>query len=135
MRGQLGYGDISNTAIFETCSDSGQEYECITVPVSYGVPLGAPAVRVAVGKFHTCAILNDGSLKCWGWYALGRLGVGDDIDNFLDVPPLDAIDLGEGRTALEVTAGATQTCAVLDDHSMKCWGYGAYGRHISYFTL
>ena len=41
---------------------------------------------------------------------------------------LPAINLGTGRTALAVSAGAEHTCALLDNASLKCWGSGDSGR-------
>ena len=35
--------------------------------------------------------------------------------------------LGDGRTAVQVSAGPATTCAVLDDLSTKCWGHNAHG--------
>ncbi len=38
---------------------------------------GRAAVQVAVAEEHSCAILDDGALKCWGYNASGQLGLGD----------------------------------------------------------
>ncbi|KAJ1472093.1 hypothetical protein T484DRAFT_1841694, partial [Baffinella frigidus] len=40
---------------------------------------------------------------------------------------LPAVDLGAGRTAVVVSAGYSHTCALLDDATVKCWGYNANG--------
>jgi len=37
------------------------------------------------------------------------------------------VDLGTGRTAVDISLGATHACAVLDDASMKCWGQNVAG--------
>jgi alpha-tubulin suppressor-like RCC1 family protein len=41
---------------------------------------------------------------------------------------LPAVDLGPGRTALQLTAGGVHTCARLDDGSVKCWGLNDSGQ-------
>jgi alpha-tubulin suppressor-like RCC1 family protein len=41
---------------------------------------------------------------------------------------LPAVDFGPGRTALQLTAGGIQTCARLDDGSVKCWGSNNFGQ-------
>ncbi|MCB9373452.1 MAG: hypothetical protein H6518_11855 [Microthrixaceae bacterium] len=94
---------------------------------------GAPAFAALTnGAYHTCAILGDGTVKCWGSNGLGQLGLGDTADRG-DEPgemgsSLSSVDLGTGRTALAISAGAFHTCALLDDHSVKCWGANAQGR-------
>lgn len=105
------------------------------LPVSSAVTVdlgtGRTAVDVAVGISHTCAILDDATLKCWGSNAYGQLGqqdtqpIGGQTGQMGD--SLTAIDLGSGRTAVQVVAGSGFTCALLDDSSVKCWGYNNYG--------
>ena len=38
---------------------------------------GRTAKAIACGRYHTCAILDDGRVKCWGFNEDGRLGLGD----------------------------------------------------------
>src|ERR687885_1980900 len=38
------------------------------------------------------------------------------------------VDLGAGRRAISVTAGGAHTCALLDDGSVRCWGFGGSGQ-------
>ena len=33
------------------------------------------------------------------------------------------VNLGSGRTAKAISAGYQHTCAILDDDTLKCWGY------------
>ena len=79
---------------------------------------------ISLGFNHTCALLDDGSLKCWGNNTLGQLG--DGTTTFRTTPI--SVDLGEGRTATAVGGGDYHTCAILDDESLKCWGYNYYGQ-------
>ena len=41
---------------------------------------GHSAQQVAAGTYHTCAILDDGTLRCWGDNAYGQLGLGHATD-------------------------------------------------------
>lgn len=85
---------------------------------------GRRASAISVGLRHSCALLVDGSVKCWGWRPLGT----QDAQNHGDQPgtmgdALPSVDLGVGRTAVAISAGGgSNTCAILDDGSLKCWG-------------
>eukprot|EP00438_Fugacium_kawagutii_P028600 Skav226692 [mRNA] locus=scaffold3971:163350:175064:- [translate_table: standard] len=93
---------------------------------------GRKAKHVSAGGYHTCAILDNDSLKCWGLGTDGQLGyestseIGSSPNTMGDHLP--AVDLGTGRKAKHVSAGRYHTCAVLDNDSLKCWGSGSYGR-------
>ena len=76
---------------------------------------------------HTCAILDNGELKCWGWDSEGQLGDGGGGSNTW-APSSTAINLGTGRTAVAVSAGNQHTCAILDNGELKCWGWDYYGQ-------
>ncbi|MFT3693154.1 MAG: hypothetical protein QM831_08435 [Kofleriaceae bacterium] len=96
-------------------------------------PVGSfAAKRICSGELQTCAILSTGQVKCWGWNQYGQLGLGDTNDRG-DAPDemgavLPAVSLGTGRTATEIACGYQHTCALLDDHSVKCWGDNASGQ-------
>ena len=45
-----------------------------SAPVTVALP--RPAVHVGAGGFHTCALLDDDSLYCWGHNLTGQLGDG-----------------------------------------------------------
>ena len=87
---------------------------------------GRTAVAITAGNYHTCALLDDGSVKCWGYNDYGQLGLGDTADRGVGAgemgDSLPAVALGTGRTAVAITSGSYHTCALLDDASVKCWG-------------
>jgi hypothetical protein len=93
------------------------------------VALSAPATAITAGGAHTCALLTGGDVKCWGGGLDGRLGQ-DSTDTIGDAPgdmaALDAVALGAPATA--VSAGFQQTCALLDDATVECWGSGGLGQ-------
>ena len=93
-------------------------------------PASAAAGEVDTGKYHSCAILPDGALRCWGYGGDGALGYGNTFTIGDDETPATAgpVDLGTGRTAVEVAAGAVHTCALLDNGAVRCFGFGGDGR-------
>ncbi|MEC8340449.1 MAG: putative Ig domain-containing protein, partial [Candidatus Thermoplasmatota archaeon] len=111
-QGQLGIGTSSNT-------------NTPTTVASFGT--GRTAVALATAFKTVCALLDDGSVKCWGDRADGLLGNGGSTTD-LDSPPASPINLGTGRTAKAITGGEQHFCAILDDDSVKCWGNGANGK-------
>ena len=122
QRGQLGIDSNINVG------DGPGEMAQLT-----GINLGTgrTATAIASGDVHTCAVLDDGSVKCWGRNNYGQLGIGntDDTGNASgEMAQLTGINLGTGRTATATAAGDVHTCAVLDDGSVKCWGRNSYGQ-------
>ena len=88
---------------------------------------GATAVAVSAGPDHTCAVLSDGAVRCWGSSANGRLGLGNTGNIGDDENPTTDVDL-DGATAVAVSAGYEHTCALLSDGAVRCWGEWQAGR-------
>jgi alpha-tubulin suppressor-like RCC1 family protein len=86
---------------------------------------GAKATELDSGTLHTCALLTDGSVKCWGYNALGQLGIGSTAQQNA---PGAAVNLGGEAKATELAGGELHTCALLTGGSVKCWGYNADGQ-------
>lgn len=122
--GQLGLGHSNN--IGDDTGEMGNNLPAVDLGT------GRIAISVAAGGDHTCAILDNGLLKCWGGNAYGQLGlesrlnIGNDLGEMGD--NLQPVDLGSGRTALKVALGKYHTCALLDNRTVKCWGYNNQGQ-------
>ena len=86
---------------------------------------GRTATAISAGGFHTCAILDDGTVTCWGSNFAGKLGDGTNTNRNT---PTQTSNLGSGRTAVSITTGDIHTCAILDDGSVSCWGSNTYGQ-------
>jgi alpha-tubulin suppressor-like RCC1 family protein len=119
--GELGYGNTNNVGADETPASVG--------PIDLA---GYAAKAISAGDFHTCALLDDGTVRCWGYGADGRLGYGNTntIGATPDTTPASVgpVKLGAGRTAIAITAGGAHTCAVLDNGAVRCWGFGFDGQ-------
>jgi alpha-tubulin suppressor-like RCC1 family protein len=89
-----------------------------TIPVQ--IPL-TNVRTVAVGVEHTCAILQDDTVWCWGRNARGQLGNNTQKDSV--VPVRANID-----SVRSLDVGAEHTCAVRRTGSVWCWGSNGYHR-------
>ena len=116
-----------------TCKAGWMGQDCAMSAPSPPPPPSPPPTFTQMQKIldcsmHTCVILDDDSVKCWGFLNnVGQLGLGDttsrgDGSNEMG-DNLPAVNLGTGRTAKAIATGSSHTCAVLNDDSVKCWGY------------
>jgi alpha-tubulin suppressor-like RCC1 family protein len=85
--------------------------------------LGIAAVSITAGYGHTCALLSDGAIRCWGLNESGQLGDGSVQSS---VNPV-AVS-GVGGSATRVAAGYAHTCATLSSGGVRCWGSNAHAQ-------
>lgn len=86
-----------------------------------GLDVGAAAV--AVGGRHTCAVTDDGRVRCWGGNERGQLGDGSAERR---LAPVSVVDL-DGAVAI-LGAAEASTCAALNDGRVRCWGANEDGQ-------
>ena len=77
---------------------------------------------------HACAVTGIGSVYCWGNPGFGRLGIGQYNQLNNQVAPT-MLDIGNGRTATEISVGSSHSCALLDNDYVSCWGNKNDGRN------
>jgi alpha-tubulin suppressor-like RCC1 family protein len=94
------------------------------VPVQVAGISGATAL--AAGSYHNCAILADGTVACWGSDGMGQLGDGAPGD--YTTTPTAVSGITAANPAVALTAGEFHTCAVLADHTVRCWGHNGSGQ-------
>lgn len=102
------------------------------------VDLGGIVKSLAAGAAHTCAVLADDVVKCWGKNEQGQCGRTPFAAYVLPYAVLPAEDSSDPSfRALKVVAGGNDTCAlanaeataVLDDaRTLYCWGDNQYGQ-------
>ena len=68
--GQIGDGTSDNNRLIPTAVEG----------------LTKPAVGISAGGNHTCALLNDGSIQCWGKNYEGQLGIGTNDPDVVTSP-------------------------------------------------
>jgi hypothetical protein len=88
--------------------------------------------QIAAGSDHTCALLKDRTVRCWGPGENGQLGDGT-TDARLN--PVQVLASGTAVASPVVLDGVTQiaaglfhTCALLEDRTVRCWGQNGTGR-------
>ncbi len=105
--GELGDGTFANT---------------FDVPVQ-PVGLDTGVAAIAAGNEHLCALLDDGSVRCWGDNDEGQIGNGQTDDVGFPVEVLSS-EYGIQQIGL----GGNFSCAVDKDRRVLCWGDNLYGQ-------
>ncbi|CAN5221440.1 hypothetical protein BH09MYX1_BH09MYX1_52050 [soil metagenome] len=88
-------------------------------------------VGLAVGGHHACALLKDGTVRCWGANGLGQLG--DGLDGGFDASnratpiPVNGLSGALGVSAATVYTAAGSTCARTATATF-CWGANSSGQ-------
>ncbi|MEI8254763.1 MAG: hypothetical protein WCJ30_03740, partial [Deltaproteobacteria bacterium] len=104
MHGEAGHGDMAP----------------VPTPVAVaGLP--GPVTHVSVGFDSTCAVVDGGSVYCWGAGTMGQLGNGASVDSLTPVRVMSITN------AVEVTVSQSWACARLATGSVQCWGSGWLG--------
>ena len=96
--------------------------------VNKSSPIDVPGLTsgveaVTAGRYHTCAILTGGGVKCWGWNLYGQIGDDTQTDR---LSPVDVSGLASGVAS--IAAGYDHSCALATGGGVKCWGYNSTGQ-------
>ncbi|MCA9690726.1 MAG: hypothetical protein KC636_14055 [Myxococcales bacterium] len=82
------------------------------------------------GQDHTCALVADESVFCWGASYYGQIGHGDTAtigDNELAYFP-GPVSIAVPNTHAQVVAGRSHTCALRTSGGVRCWGRASHGQ-------
>lgn len=85
---------------------------------------GRRAIDVMGNDYHYCALLDDGSARCWGSGFYGQLGQGsaEDIGDDADEPPDTYTRIAFASPIAQLSIGGDTSCARLANGSVRCWG-------------
>ncbi|KAK3263425.1 hypothetical protein CYMTET_27768 [Cymbomonas tetramitiformis] len=116
QNGRLGYGSQ------RTIGDEPGE-----MPPGY-VPLAGKGLQISLGNAHTCVLLVEGTVHCWGNGWMGALGYGnrEDIGDEPGEMPPPAVDVG-GKVK-QLSSGGYFNCVMLENREVRCWGDGRFGQ-------
>lgn len=90
-------------------------------PQPEAVELGGVVTKIEAGILHTCALLETGRVKCWGFGTyLGHEALDHIGDDAGEMPPAD-LNLGD-QLVVDFDGDGTQHCAILTDGTVRCWG-------------
>jgi len=99
----------------------------VTTNQIHSTPVTVPgisnATEVGIGMTSSCALLSNGTIKCWGQGDSGQLGNGSTINN-----PNSPVTVSGINNAISVSNGRMHACALLSTGSIKCWGKAENGQ-------
>lgn len=111
--GECGYASTMNVGDGETPASQGD------------VDVGGVVVDVNAGP---CALLDNGTMRCWGWGATGALGHGNTASIGDDETPASAGDIDLGAPAVLQHSDGIHACALLSTGDLVCWGANQAGQ-------
>ncbi|HEX5225974.1 MAG TPA: hypothetical protein VFW29_12670 [Solirubrobacteraceae bacterium] len=106
LHGALGDGSRANSSI----------------PVAVRGLTGASKIYAGTMQEETCALLESGLVRCWGFNGTGQLGMprAGDLVAPATVPSITG--------ARDIATSGGHTCAVLTNGQVKCWGKNSSGQ-------
>lgn len=79
------------------------------------------------GSVNICALSKAAEVKCWGANNFGELGIGRSEASYGGQPgqmgeALPSVQLGTDSKVVGLSQGWVASCALFDNHKVKCWG-------------
>jgi alpha-tubulin suppressor-like RCC1 family protein len=108
----------------QTCTASGTWANTTACAVGCASSACLSVSAIAAGGNHTCALLSNSTVECWGSNTSSQLGTGSSSSPNAPNPVVVA-----GLTGVTaISAGDAFTCALLSAGTVKCWGSNASGQ-------
>ena len=82
-----------------------------------------PIADLIGGGYHNCALMGDGTAKCWGRNDRGQVGNGTDVGPITTPTQVSGL-----TTAAALSLGTYHSCALLQNASVQCWGQSDFGQ-------
>jgi len=110
-QGQLGQGDITAR----------------TGPAP-AITFASPVKVLAAGGSTTCAVLQNGAVRCWGNNGAGLLGLATTGAPSQTTAATALASVAVGGTATSIAVGSNSVCAILQTGGVICWGSNGSGQ-------
>ena len=82
----------------------------------------SPVIDLVSDYFHSCALLENGSVRCWGLGTAGALGLGHTRNIGDDEPATAAPPVPLGGPASAIAVHYQGGCAAMRAGGLRCWG-------------
>jgi alpha-tubulin suppressor-like RCC1 family protein len=122
--GQLGYGNATSRGSLST--QMGNNLPLVNVGT------GRKVLDVSSGSARTCALLDNGKVKCWGTGTSGRLGsgatasLGDEAGEMGDSLPF--VNLGTDVRIHAIAGTSATLCTISSTQTLRCFGSNGDGQ-------
>lgn len=78
--------------------------------------LSSGVSQIAAGQMHSCAIVINGLVKCWGYNDYGQVGDGSTTHRDVPASASGMVD------ATHLSLSSWHSCALLENGQARCWG-------------
>jgi alpha-tubulin suppressor-like RCC1 family protein len=110
---------IARKFTFTITASNGNDHVSKTAVVTQAATLNF--LSISAGFEHTCGVVTNHTVRCWGANDVGQLGNGSTTRSAIPV----AVSGLVGVKA--VSTGTSESCALLTGGTVKCWGFNWYG--------
>lgn len=118
--GSNGNGELGNNSTQNHGDGVGPAYAIANL-------VGTPAA-IAAGGRHSCVIYEDGDVSCWGRGSDGQLGLSTTESIGDNEYPSSEATLSFAAPAVQIAAGDSHTCVLLENGDLHCWGSNSFGQ-------
>ncbi|HYO60209.1 RTX toxin, partial [Archangium sp.] len=85
-------------------------------------------LSLRAGEGHSCVLLSDGAVRCWGRNTWGQLGLGHASHVGDDEPSGTSGLVPLSEKVEQLAVGGQHTCALLESGMVRCWGRNHAGQ-------
>ncbi|MEC9072301.1 MAG: hypothetical protein VX938_07990, partial [Myxococcota bacterium] len=120
-------GSQSDGALGDGVMEATVQHIPQTVVVDEGGEALSEIEDICVGIYHSCALMKDTTVRCWGESGTALLGDGTATDAPYPVQVLNFVGDGPLTGAVQLDCKHQHSCALLEDGTAMCWGPDQYG--------